>query len=173
MVPVVCNEVERDGYDARDPNQGDVLGLPGIYSTEEAAAVVGLSLRTVRFYRKAGLAVPSARVALRHYDELEVDLCSPDSDGPLLYNEADLERLRLLKPMELLGFSLDEMREFVKIYSALNVGAKNGSLDQRLVDGLHIYAREAELRGRRLPKHAGLANAFAADLRRLAQSGLS
>ncbi|MEX0790718.1 MAG: MerR family transcriptional regulator, partial [Actinomycetota bacterium] len=63
----------------------------------EAAESVGLSLRTIRHYEEIGLVPPSGRT----------------SGGFRLYTEEDIERLRLVKHMKPLDFSLEEMRDLV------------------------------------------------------------
>ncbi len=141
------------------------MGVPGIYTVKEAAAAVGLSLRTVRCYRREGLVVPSSRVRLSDYDELGIDLAAPDSEGLFVYGEADLERLRLLKPMKPLTFSFEEMREVLRIRA---VAAGEVLERQRLVERLEFYAQQAEVRGERLGQVVSGA-AFAAELRRWRQ----
>lgn len=69
----------------------------------EAAERIGLSIRTIRHYDDAGLVVPSAR-----------------SEGRFrLYTEADLDRLRVIKRMKPLGFTLEEMRDLLQILDHL------------------------------------------------------
>ena len=58
---------------------------------------VGLSLRTVRYYEEIGLLEPSART----------------TGGFRLYAPEQEDRLRLLKTMKPLGFTLDEMRSLL------------------------------------------------------------
>ena len=70
----------------------------------EAAARVGLSIRTIRHYEEVGLIVPSAR----------------SGGGFRLYTEPDLARLRVVKEMKPLGFALAEMREVLSVIEALH-----------------------------------------------------
>lgn len=60
---------------------------------------VGLSLRTVRYYEEMGLVKPTART----------------KGGFRLYGPEQEERLRVLKAMKPLGFTLDEMRDLVQL----------------------------------------------------------
>ena len=71
---------------------------------------VGLSLRTVRYYEEIGLVEPTART----------------KGGFRLFGPDQEERLRVLKAMKPLGFSLDEMRELVRLLDDVS-GAKPGS----------------------------------------------
>lgn len=61
----------------------------------EVAELVGLSLRTIRHYGELGVVEPSGRTA----------------GGFRLYTDRDVERLRLVKAMKPLDFSLEEMRQ--------------------------------------------------------------
>jgi MerR family transcriptional regulator, copper efflux regulator len=58
---------------------------------------VGLSLRTVRYYEEIGLLLPDSRSA----------------GGFRLYAPEQEDRLRLLKTMKPLGFTLEEMRTLI------------------------------------------------------------
>lgn len=58
---------------------------------------VGLSMRTVRYYEEIGLLEPAART----------------TGGFRLYAPEQEDRLRLLKTMKPLGFTLDEMRSLL------------------------------------------------------------
>lgn len=69
----------------------------------EAAERVGLSIRTIRHYEEAGLVLPSAR----------------SEGGFRLYTEPDLDRLRVIKRMKPLGFTLEEMRDLLDILDAV------------------------------------------------------
>lgn len=95
----------------------------------EVAQLVGLSLRTVRYYEEVGLVTPSAR----------------SEGGFRLYSEADVERLRLLRPMKPLGLTLDEMRELAEL---LDRSAALPDLEPdeltRIVEGLAAHAERAD-----------------------------
>ena len=69
----------------------------------EVSDRIGLSLNTIRHYDQAGLVVPSAR----------------SQGGFRLYTEDDLDKLRVIKRMKPLGFSLEEMRELLESLQAL------------------------------------------------------
>ena len=69
----------------------------------EAAKRIGLSIRTIRHYEDAGLVVPSAR----------------SEGGFRLYTDPDLDRLRVVKRMKPLGFTLEEMRDLLRLLDAL------------------------------------------------------
>jgi MerR family copper efflux transcriptional regulator len=56
-----------------------------------------LSVRTLRHWEEAGLVTPSARTA----------------GGFRLYTEGDVERLRTIRRMKPLGFTLDEMKQLL------------------------------------------------------------
>ncbi len=58
---------------------------------------VGLSLRTIRYYEEVGLVAPAKRSA----------------GGFRLYTERDIQRLRLIKQMKPLDFSLEQMRDLL------------------------------------------------------------
>ncbi|MEU8661682.1 MerR family transcriptional regulator [Actinoplanes philippinensis] len=91
----------------------------------EAAERVGLSIRTIRHYEDAGLIVPSAR-----------------SDGGFrLYTDPDLDRLRVVKRMKPLGFTLDEMRELLAVLDELTAGAGDRAALLERLAGYHDAAR--------------------------------
>ena len=92
----------------------------------EAAERVGLSIRTIRHYEEAGLIVPSAR-----------------SDGGFrLYTEPDLDRLRVVKRMKPLGFTLDEMRDLLALLDALTLGTGDRESLLKQLAGFHEAALE-------------------------------
>jgi len=64
----------------------------------EVAECTSLSLQTIRYYEEIGLVSPSAHT----------------QGGFRLYTEADVERLRLVKRMKPLEFSMDEMRDLLR-----------------------------------------------------------
>jgi len=81
---------------AKTPHQPDLVQI-GVLAER-----VGLSMRTVRYYEEVGLVVPSTR--------------SPG--GFRLFGPAEEERLRILKTLKPLGFSLQEMRNLVQVLDA-------------------------------------------------------
>ena len=93
----------------------------------EVAERTGLSFRTIRHYDEIGLVVPSGHT----------------TGGFRLYAPTDLERLRFVRRIKALEFSLDEVRELVRL---LDVHVPNAAdLDQ--IDGFItvIKRRQDEL----------------------------
>lgn len=110
-----------------------------LHQIGEAADAVGLSLRTIRHYEEVGVVVPSARSA----------------GGFRLYTDADIERLRLVRHMKPLEFSLEEMRQLLEVRDAL--AADDPPDEAELRDRLASFAAAAEERCERL--RAALAHA--------------
>lgn len=112
----------------------------------EAADRVGLSIRTIRHYEEAGLIVPSAR-----------------SDGGFrLYTEPDLDRLRVVKRMKPLGFTLDEMRDLLEILDDLTAGTGERAA---LLDRLAGFHQAAEARVQALRDQLAYAEEFAGQMK--------
>ncbi len=112
----------------------------------EAADRVGLSIRTIRHYEEAGLIVPSAR-----------------SDGGFrLYTDPDLDRLRVVKRMKPLGFTLDEMRDLLRILDELTADTGDRGA---LMDRLAGYHEAAETRVQTLRDQLAHAEGFAREMR--------
>lgn len=65
----------------------------------EVAEGVGLSIRTIRHYDELGIVEPSGRT----------------SGGFRLYTESDIQRLRLVKRLKPLQFSLEEILELLTL----------------------------------------------------------
>ena len=114
----------------------------------EVAEQTGLSLRTIRYYEEVGLVSPSART----------------SGGFRLYSESDLARLRLIRRMKPLGFSLEEMGQVLGVLDALETAEPEQRDD--LVDRLVGHRRAAEEQVADLRGRLETAEGFAADLRR-------
>ncbi|MET7751083.1 MerR family transcriptional regulator [Micromonospora sp. NPDC005367] len=113
----------------------------------EAAERVGLSIRTIRHYEEAGLIVPSAR----------------SEGGFRLYDEADLDRLTVVKRMKPLGFTLEEMRDLLTVLDAL---ATAGGADRgELLDRLGMFHDTAATRVTALRRQLAMAEEFAGTLR--------
>ncbi len=119
-----------------------------MYQIGEVAEAVGLSLRTIRHYEEVGLVPPSGRTA----------------GGFRLYTDDDVERLRLIKYMKPLEFSLEDMRDLLEVRARLEDGRGNASERHRLVDRLRMYASTAEQRCERLREQLAAAESFAATL---------
>src|SRR5699024_11359923 len=74
-------------------------------------AVEGSGLKIGEVVERTGLSIPT----LRHYDN--VGLITPSRRTPggfRLYSEADVRRILLVRRMKPLGFTLDQMREFLE-----------------------------------------------------------
>jgi DNA-binding transcriptional MerR regulator len=115
----------------------------GLLRIGEIARLVGTTPRTIRYYEEIGL-LPE----------------SPERDRGRhrLYTEADVDRLReLLRLKDLLGVSLEELKELVEAESAraaLREEWRRGGEDTRpreiLTEGIALIDRQLELvRGRR------------------------
>lgn len=114
----------------------------------EAADRVGLSIRTIRHYEDAGLVTPSAR-----------------SDGGFrLYTEPDLDRLRVVKRMKPLGFTLDEMRDLLQILDALTDDTTPGDERILLRERLAMFHAAAQARVQALRDQLATAEGFAAQI---------
>ena len=112
----------------------------------EAAERVGLSIRTIRHYEEAGLVVPSAR----------------SEGGFRLYTEPDLDRLRVIKRMKPLGFTLEEMRDLLNILDALVTA--EGRERIALLDRLAMFHTAAQNRVQALREQLGTAEGFARQI---------
>jgi DNA-binding transcriptional MerR regulator len=119
-----------------------------VHQIGEAATMVGLSLRTIRHYEEVGLVPPSGRSA----------------GGFRLYTDRDVDRLRLVKHMKPLEFTLEEMRDILEIRDALATerpAADSAELRERLA----MYSAAAEQRCTRLREQLARAEKLAAMLR--------
>jgi DNA-binding transcriptional MerR regulator len=83
---------------------------PGVTSAGEVQLQIGLvaertelSIRTIRHYDEVGLVTPSARSSGRYR----------------LYTEDDVDRLRTIRRMKPLGFTLEEMRQLLDSLAVL------------------------------------------------------
>ncbi|MCZ7415402.1 MerR family transcriptional regulator [Streptomyces sp. WMMC897] len=116
----------------------------------EVAERTGLSLRTIRHYEEVGLVTPSAR----------------SKGGFRLYNEADVERLMVVRRMKPLDFSLEEMRELLAATDALNAAeAPPGAELERLRERVESYHKVAQARCEKLRSQLLAAEDFARTLR--------
>lgn len=116
----------------------------------EAAARVGLSIRTIRHYEEVGLIVPSARSA----------------GGFRLYTEPDLARLRVVREMKPLGFALEEMREVLSVIEALHAEPAPAKGERAVLwDRLATFHDAARQRVRALGQELAMAQQFADNLR--------
>ncbi|QFQ29194.2 MerR family transcriptional regulator [Janibacter melonis] len=110
----------------------------------EVAELTGLSHRTIRYYEEMGLVTPAART----------------DGGFRLYDDADIARLLLVRPMKPLGFSVEDMRALLEALDVLadpagepareaqareHVAAVYADAEQRLTDLRRTTARAEEL----------------------------
>lgn len=116
----------------------------------EVAEETGLSLRTIRYYEEMGLVTPSART----------------SGGFRLYSDADVARLRLIRRMKPLDFSLQEMRDVLALLDELEARDPGSDGYRDLVSRLEMYHEAAMARVRALREQVATAEGFASDLRR-------
>ncbi len=114
----------------------------------EVAEAVGLSLRTIRHYEEVGVVPPSGRTA----------------GGFRLYTDDDIERLRLVKQMKPLDFSLEEMRDLLDVRDRLAEEA--GEQCEELIERLGMYAALADTRCETLRAQLESAESIAGTLRR-------
>lgn len=70
----------------------------------QVAERTGLSVRTLRHWEESGLVTPSART----------------TGGFRLYTDDDVERLRMVRRMKPLGFTLDEMKRLLASLDVLD-----------------------------------------------------
>ncbi len=106
------------------------------------AEATGLSLRTLRHYDTVGLVTPSGRT----------------EGGFRLYTEPDVQRLLLVRRMKPLGYTLEEMTEFLRVADD-TVADEPGSRDR-----LRRYLSDAEQRRADLARKTAMADEFIAQI---------
>jgi DNA-binding transcriptional MerR regulator len=111
------------------------------------AKKVGLSLRTIRYYGEVEVAPPSGRT----------------SGGFRLYTDADIDRLRLVKQMKPLDFTLEEMRDLLETLDASGEGADDAD---EVHERLEMYAAAADARCEKLRDQLAAAEEIASRIRR-------
>jgi MerR family transcriptional regulator, copper efflux regulator len=111
------------------------------------AEAVGLSLRTIRYYGEVEVAPPSGRT----------------SGGFRLYTDEDIERLRLVKQMKPLDFTLEEMRDLLETLDAVREGTDETEEGH---ERLAMYAAAADARCEKLRDQLAAAEGIAATVRR-------
>jgi DNA-binding transcriptional MerR regulator len=116
----------------------------------EVAEQTGLSLRTIRYYEEVGLVAPSART----------------TGGFRLYSETDLARLRLVRRMKPLDFSLEEMKDVLAVLDGLEAADSMSGEHHQLVGRLEMYRDVTAARVTALREQLEVAEGFASDLRR-------
>lgn len=120
-----------------------------VFQIGEVADLVGLSLRTVRYYEEVGLVEPSDRT----------------SGGFRLYSRDDIARLELIKQMKPLGFTLEEMRDLLEVRRRLRFDRLAGRARARAADRLAMYADAAAAACEELRGKLEAAEGFVASLR--------
>ncbi len=125
------------------------MGRDGMHQIGEVVEAVELSLRTIRHYDEVGLVPPSGR----------------SRGGFRLYTDDDIERLRLVKHMKPLGFTLQEMRDLLDVRDRLEQGLDDESERGTAQGRLAMYAALAEERVERLQEELRIARDFADALR--------
>ena len=115
----------------------------------EVAAETGLSLRTIRHYEEVDLVPPSGRTA----------------GGFRLYTEHDVERLRLVKDMKPLHYTLDEMRQVLDLRTRLAETEPGSTEHERLRDLLAGFAEIADERCQQLRDQVRAAESVTSLLR--------
>ena len=129
---------------AADRGVGAVTDQPAPQPMQigEIAERTGLSLRTLRHYDEIGLLVPSAR----------------SEGGFRLYAADDLAGLLVIRRMKPLGFSLDAMREVMRLLEALHT--RDAEPDPALVEQLDAVLAEARDRRTTLQRQLAMADEF-------------
>ena len=94
-----------------------------------AATTVGLSADTLRYYEKIGLLPRPAR----------------NPGGQRVYREKDLTRLRFIKRAQALGFSLQDIRQLLRLReNPIKCSKAVRALAQEKRDSLLVQVREME-----------------------------
>jgi len=121
-----------------------------LHQIGEVADRVGLSLRTVRYYEEMGLLVPEKRT----------------EGGFRMYSEDQVDRLRLIKQMKPLGFTVQEMRALLEARDTL----RDGDASAKALDHAHGvllgFAAAASARCQQLRDQLAAAEAFSEQVRR-------
>ncbi len=124
------------------------MTIDGMHQIGEAGEAVGLSLRTIRHYEEVDLVRPSGRSA----------------GGFRLYTDDDIERLRLVKRLKPLGFSLEDMHQVLAALDGIDQAASTVDADQHRRT-LGEYVRQAEAQCARLHDQLSAAEALTRSLR--------
>ncbi|MFV2021926.1 MerR family transcriptional regulator [Micromonospora sp. LOL_023] len=118
----------------------------------EVAERTGLSLRTIRYYEEVGIVEPSAR----------------SQGGFRLYTDDDVDRLRVVKRMKPLEFTLEQTRELLGILDRLADPGPQPTDPERtaLLVKLREYHAAADTRKAALQAQLATIREFSADLAR-------
>lgn len=117
----------------------------------EVADRVGLSLRTIRYYEEAELIVPTSR----------------SQGGFRLYTSADVERLRVIKRMKPLGFTIEEMRGLLTTLDRLESPGLDAKERSELHERLRGFQLVVSVRCEELRNQLAYAMEFGETLQRL------
>jgi len=125
-----------------------------LHQIGEVAELVGLSLRTVRYYEEVGVLSAPART----------------EGGFRLYDQEHIDQLLLIKQMKPLGFSIEEMRA---VFDARETLAHSTSARKRAEasEALEGFAELASGRCRDLRERLRDGERFARQIRDEAQGG--
>lgn len=125
-----------------------------LHQIGEVAELVGLSLRTVRYYEEVGLLAPLTRT----------------EGGFRLYGQEHVEQLLLIKQMKPLGLSIEEMRTLLEARDVLqaSAGARKKAAARARLEG---FADTATERCTELKEKLRNAERFAAQIRSEAKGG--
>ena len=132
---------------ADDPDADQALLKIG-----EIAEIVGLSLRTIRFYEEEGLVLPETRSA----------------GGFRLYSSTATRRLALIKRMKPLGFSVEEIGNVLETLDELAGDVTEDARREQLVADLDAYRTRVEERAADLIAKAARGREFGAHMRAVA-----
>jgi DNA-binding transcriptional MerR regulator len=121
-----------------------------LYQIGEVAERLGLSLRTVRYYEETGLLPPAKR----------------SDAGFRLYADEHVDRLRLVKQMKPLGFTLQEMRQLLDARDVLHDREASEDGREAALTRLQEFARAAAERCDELYAKLADAEALAEQLAR-------
>lgn len=119
----------------------------------EVSEATGISIPTLRHYDHVGLVSPSQRTA----------------GGFRLYSELDFRRLKLIRRMKPLGFSLDDMRAYITASETLTAAASSqAAIDAKDVDDAKKVKKNITERAlqsyKTLQRKLSYAKEFLADL---------
>jgi MerR family copper efflux transcriptional regulator len=90
----------------------------------------GVGIDTVRYYERAGLLAPRARLA----------------SGYRRYSDLEVARLRFIRRAQALGFTLKEVRELLALSAHRDVGRVKRSAQAKLADVEHRIAELERVR---------------------------
>jgi DNA-binding transcriptional MerR regulator len=124
LLVVTEDTTNRDNADAAEDQMGEAMRQ--LYSVNQLASELGVTARAIRLYEAKGLIAPQRAGHAR------------------VFNRRDRARLLLVLRGKRLGFSLDEIREYLDLYDA---DRSQVSQVRRLLD--HTRRRLAELEAQR------------------------